>query len=149
MSSAIGLKVLPCLYIFQVTVVNSDNSVGGYRISVPPSKYTSGCPSAITETATNVNGNFFELRAYYDSSSAQAIYNSIHNSNYPSSVHYHDETDTEIYFLDLPQAFWKYEDRVFSWLGDPEDRSSLAFYYRKCVPDGTPVRIHCVYNAED
>ena len=123
--------------------------MGGYRISIPPSRYTSGCPSAITETATNVNGNFFELRAYYDSSSAQAIYNSIHNSNYPSSVHYHDETDTEIYFLDLPQAFWKYEDRVFGWLGDSEDRSSLAFYYRKCVPDGTPVRIHCVYNAED
>ena len=144
LSSAIGLNVLPCLYIFQVTGVNSDNSINGYRISVSPSKYNSGCPSAITETATNVNGNFFELRAYYDSSSAQAIYNAIHDSNYPSTVHYYDETDTEVFFLDLPQAFWKYEGGVFSWLGDPEDRSSLAFYYRKCVPEGTPVRIHCV-----
>ena len=149
LTSDLGVKILPCLTVFQSNEWHNSGSyyeVYGYRLSTTPSYNNANSP--LTLTNVTVNGSnpdcFVKFTITYVSGSA-AFSNILTGiQTYPVMFRYRDIRDAVIsYFFNLPTSLWKYNNGVFSWLGNGDDSSDIAFYYKR-NQGGTPIRIRCV-----
>lgn len=133
-SSDVCVNDLPCLYIFQYVSTST-----GYRVSTTPSKYN-GNITAITDVSVNSGSNDFVVMTCTAQSSAYAQDIVSHASAYPGYFEYYGSDGNIVaYFFNVPQTLWKFENGLFSWLGDTSSTSDLAYWY-----NSKTVRIKCV-----
>lgn len=148
-NSDVGINILPCLIVFQGTSWHDSGSyyeLYGYRLSTSPAYNNSNSPSAVDSVTVNdSNSNsFVRFTVVYDSSSANLSNILTGIQTYPAMFRYRDIRDVVIsYFFNVPTTLWQYSNGVFSWLGNGDDSSDIAFYYKR-NQGGTPIRIRCV-----
>ena len=149
-NSDVGKSILPCLTVFQGNEWHNSGSyyeLYGYRLSTSPSYNTSYSPlSVINATVNGSDPDYFvRFTILYGSDQSTVLSNILTGiQTYPAMFRYRDIRDVVIsYFFNVPTTLWQYSNGVFSWLGNGDDNTTLAFYYKR-NQGGTPIRIRCV-----
>lgn len=139
--SIVTLGVNPCLSLFALT--RSDSGIWGFWVSYRSQTTPSVVPSLLSISDINSSGYFLKGRVLLPNSSDNAGLKT-GMINYPVLFRRYDENGNFILnYFKIPQTLWQFQDGVFSWLGDPTDTSTPAYWYTYQASD-SPIRIHCV-----
>lgn len=141
--SLIGNKVSPALSIMSITKFTNGLPDGSWLSSQTGQACLSGNYSGQVLNGylnVNISNPFFVKFGKIYSDSGQ--WPNVMSSNYPFKFQRYDsQTQLVPYHFSVPSAVWKFENGVFSWLGDSTNNMDLAYYYNVESPD---IRIRCV-----
>ena len=143
-SSVLGFGTSPTLQIF--IIANLDNGNGWYVTY--RSSYTGQYHGTQADVKKiNTGGYFVNLwRVYYtDPTTESVLAAALNNGNgYPVSFEFYDSNDKWVrYFFNVQHFLWQYQFGEFSWLGDTETKTTMAYWYNYYHVE---MRIHCVPN---
>lgn len=126
--------------------LNQTPRMQGYALT--EGRTTGGSPG-FTVTEADVNGTSVEYGDYFILLKGTTYSGAIEStvmSKYPARLFWQIDNlgNVEPEAFKLPQTLWKYENGVFSWLGDTTDDEDLAYYYANDWNGQIRFNINCV-----